>query len=235
MSISVIIPVYNHAVALRPCLLSLAKQTVCPKETIIINDGSTDNFEKVIREIIVSEEFKKLNIQVVSQENKGSAAARNRGFAGSTGDLVIFWDADTVAEPLMLEKLQSALLSHPEASYAYCGYKFGFKKMPSRDFDASALRQNNYIDTTSLIRRQDFLGFDEKLKRFIDWDLWLTLLEKNKTGVFVPEILFTKLVGKRKGISQWLPRFAFKLPWQIQSVKDFLEARKIVRQKHEIE
>ncbi|MFA5127563.1 MAG: glycosyltransferase family A protein [Patescibacteria group bacterium] len=168
----------------------------------------------------------------ITQTNQGAPAARNRGFAESVGDFVIFWDADTIARPDMLEKMLLALTNNPQASYAYSDFQFGWKKFTGREFNADELRKNNFIDVTSLIRRADFCGFDTTIKRFQDWDLWLTLLKKNKTGVYVPEMLYQKLVGKRKGISGWLPRIAFNLPWKSASVRRYETAKKIVETKH---
>ena len=230
--ISVIIPVYNHASVLKQCLVSLVGQTLLPGEVIIVDDGSTDDFEKVAAEISNDERLKKLNIKIIRQQNRGAGAARNRGFAESAGELVIFWDADTIARPEMLEKMKTTLDASPGASFAYSRFKFGWKTMKSRPFDPDALKKENYIDTTSLLRRMDFSGFDESLKRFQDWDLWLTLLEKNKTGVFVPEVLFKKLVGGRKGMSHWRPSLFYRLPWKLKAIKEYETAREIVRLKH---
>ena len=59
--------------------------------------------------------------------------------------------------------------------------------MRSCEFDTQKLKQNNCI-LTSLIRK-DAIKWDESLKRFQDWDLWLSMAEKGKTGVWVDEYL----------------------------------------------
>jgi len=46
-----------------------------------------------------------------------------------------------------------------------------------------------YIHTTSLIKKDYFPGFDENIKRFQDWDLWLTMLQSGHTGYFINQIL----------------------------------------------
>jgi hypothetical protein len=132
----------------------------------------------------------------------------------------------------MIEKMHDALIQHPSSSYVYSKFKFGWKTMHGGYFDAKKLKENNFIDTTSLLRRSDFCGFDESLKRFQDWDLWLTLLEKNKSGIFIPEVLYTKTTRFGRGISSWLPSFAYHLPWKIKAVKDFESAREVVARKH---
>ena len=227
--ISIIIPVYNHAHTLRRCFKAIEKQTYRPLEVIVVNDGSSDNFaeelEKAKKELSV-------NLKVVNQKNHGAPFARNRGFENSSGELVIFWDADTVAKSNMLQKLASALEKNPQCSYAYSRFRFGFKKMKCHKFDSTLLKHINYIDTTSLLRREDFCGFDENLKRFQDWDLWLTLLEKNKIGIFVSKVLFKKITVGRKGISNWLPKLAYS--FNFDRVKSYNEAKEKILEKHGI-
>ncbi len=253
--ISVIIPVYNHAHTLKRTIDSILKQSYRPLEVIVVNDGSTDNFTEVAKSVIpmpavILNEMKdlSLSVKIINQSNQGAPTARNHGFAVSKGEYVIFWDADTLANPQMLEKMFIFLQKHPEASYAYSQFKFGWKKIKSQNFDSDKLKKINYIDVTSLIRRSAILDsplgrgrggldvgpFDTSLKRFQDWDLWLTLLERNKTGVFIPEVLYEKVVGTREGISTWLPCFMYLLPWKSREVKKYEFARQIIAKKHHL-
>lgn len=231
-TISVVIPVYNHAHTIRRSLLSLASQTYRPIEVIIVNDGSTDNLLDVLEELRHHEPFRLLHGKVITQKNAGAAVARNQGFKETHGDFVIFWDADTVAHPKMLEKMLAALLVHDTADYVYCRYKFGWKTMKSQHFSPKALQEYNYIDTTSLMRREAFKGFDESLKRFQDWDLWLTMMRAGSNGIFLPEVLFRKIVHGRVGISDWIPSFVYKLPWKSKKVEKYDAARHVVFKKH---
>lgn len=230
--ISIIIPVYNHAHTLERSLASIKAQTTPPFEIIIVNDGSTDNFGKVIKSILGV--VNNLNTKVIQQSNQGASAARNRGLSEAKGKYVIFWDADTIAKPTMLSEFLNALETHPEASYAYSQFKFGWKTMRSQSFNADDLKRYNYIDSAALVRREDCVSWDESLKRFQDWDLWLTLLEKGKTGIFVPKVLYKKIIAGRKGMSAWLPGFVYRLPWQTKKVKEYEIARKIVLTKHQL-
>ena len=67
-------------------------------------------------------------------------------------------------------------------------------------YNAELLKRANFASTMSLIRVKDFPGFDESLKRFQDWDVWLTLAEQGKYGVHCGEIIFDTEV--RDGITQ---------------------------------
>ena len=255
--ISIIIPVFNHAYTLKRCIESIFRQTYRPFEIIVVNDGSTDNFQTVVDDCFTMIEKECIGqesmLSIISQENSGAPAARNKGFNNSKGDYIIFWDADTVARPDMLQKMYTSLQQNPKASYVYSQFKFGWKVIKSRSFDAAALKQVNYIDATSLIRRSAIYchpvcsmrnkfnknivcvgPWDESLKRFQDWDFWLTMLAQEKTGVFVPEVLYSKIVKGRLGMSKWLPSFMFKLPWKTKAVRKYEEAKEVILKKHKL-
>jgi len=229
--ISVIIPSYQHAATVAECLDSVLAQTRGPDEVIVVNDGSTDGTEAVLAPY-------RDRVTVITQENQGGNAARNNGFAASTGDLVIFCDADVVMRPDMLERMERALAANPGASIAYAGFRFGWKSFRSFPFDAERLRRMNYVHTTSLIRREHFPGFDPAIRRFQDWDVWLTMLERGRTGTFVDEELF-RVIDRddRPGISQWRPSFLYKIPWRRlgwrpESIRRYEAARRIIAEKH---
>lgn len=230
--ISVIIPLYNHAETLLNSVRSVLGQTYRPHEIIIVNDGSTDNPKNTLHEVRELCDKYDISLKMFTRENRGAPAARNFGFEQAQGDYVIFWDADTTAVPGMLEQMLTVLEKNPSAGYAYCAYRFGWKTMKSFPFNSDLLKKMNYIDTTSLMRWDVFVGFDETLKRFQDWDLWLSLLEKKITGIFIPEVLFKKEVGRRKGISGWVPSFLYKFPWKTGRIKDYEKARDLVLHKH---
>jgi len=217
--VSIIIPVYNHQKELRKCLESIGAQTFKDFEIIVVDDGSE-------KEILVTK-----NIKLIKQEHLGSNVARNRGFKESKGEYLLFCDADIIMRKDCLQKMFDALQKNPRALYAYSSFKFGFKKFVLWNFDAEKLKKMPYIHTTSLIRREHFLGFDENIKRLQDWDLWLSMLGRGYIGIFIPEILFRVKSGGK--ISKWLPSFFYKFSW-LKSVKKYNEAKKIIKKKHEI-
>ncbi len=233
--ISIIIPVHNHASALARSLASLLAQSYRPLEVIIVDDGSTDNLSAVLEKTIVNGLLgQSIPVTVIHQAKSGASSARNAGAKLAKGDFLLFWDADTIAKPTMIRVMYDTLLKHPEAMYAYSQFVFGYKTMRSQPFRGADLKQTNFIDTTSLLRRSAFLGFDEALSRFQDWDLWLTLLEQGKVGIFIPQVLFKKLVGGRVGMSAWLPRFFYHLPWKTRAVVAYETARQIIAKKHHL-
>lgn len=139
-------------------------------------------------------------IEIIIVSNEGSAPhQRNKGAKKVTQKYVIFWDDDCIMPQGYLKKLLNALESG-DADYAYTGY-YGISMNPnvepnhnfiieSQIFNADILRQYNYISTMALIKKTSFISFDENLKRFQDWSMWLSMLEQGKTGIFVPNIKF---------------------------------------------
>lgn len=226
--VSIIIPVYNHQDALERALASIQKQTYKDVEVIVVDDGSDPEI------LIFNFQFP---IKLLRQENMGAPVARNKGMELAKGDYVIFWDADVVAEPEMLGKMVHALEQNPEASFVYSNHYFGKKKMTGRVFDGDSLQKVNYIHSTSLIRRKDAVRWDESLKRFQDWDLWLTMADQGKSGVWIDEYLFRVDTGGT--MSSWLPSFAYRKPWSLlpgirERVRKYELSRDIVRKKHEL-
>lgn len=231
--ISVIVPTYQHASTLARCLNSILNQTRKPDEVIVVDDGSTDDTKNVLR--AYSD-----RVQIITQSNQGAPRARNNGFNHSVGSLVLFCDADVEMKPDMLSKLEEALRTHPDAAYAYSGFLWGWKSFTSFPFDAQRLKQMNYIHTSALIRREAFPLFDESLKRFQDWDLWLTMLEQGHKGVFVDQQLYRVMQEHGLiGMSSWFPSFLVRFPWHLlrwtpKRVKKYQNAKEIIFQKHHL-
>lgn len=231
--ISIIIPVYNGEKTLNKTLESIAAQTYKNIEVIIVNDGSTDNTEKVFERFVTKNNLNNTYL-FVNQKNQGAPSARNHGARKARGDFLFFCDADAILKKDALEKMLQALSENTQASYVYSSFYWGKKLFKLWPFDAERLKKMPYIHTMALIRREKFPenGWDEDIKKLQDWDLWLTMLEQGNVGYFVDEVLFKVIpVG---GISSWLPSFAYKfLPW-LREVKKYNEALKIVKQKHNL-
>lgn len=229
--ISIIIPIYNQAEHLANCLISIKNQTYDNYEIIAVNDGSTDNTAEVIKK------FKQIfgsKLTYLEQENRGANAARNNGAKLAKGEYIIFCDADTIMEPTMLELMLKTLRDNPGAGFCYSSFFWGRKKFRLWPFDAEKLKAMPYITTASLIRFKNFPGFDENLKKFQDWDLWLTMLERGQTGIWVDKFLFRIAISGTQTMSSWLPSLAYKLlPWLAQ-VKKYNQAMAIIKKKHNL-
>ena len=91
-SISVVIPLYNKEAEVERALRSVVEQSLAVGEIIVVNDGSTDNSEVIVREFIAR--HPEANIRLITEENRGVSAARNRGISEAKGDYVALLDAD---------------------------------------------------------------------------------------------------------------------------------------------
>lgn len=104
MKFSIIIPVYNVEKYIEKCLESLKNLKYKNFEAIIVNDGSKQNEEKIIKKYLKDERF-----IYIKKENGGISDARNVALDKATGDYLIFLDSDDYLEKDALNKLDNAL------------------------------------------------------------------------------------------------------------------------------
>lgn len=120
--ISVIVPVYNCEAYLDKSIQSLIQQTYFEHlEIIFIDDGSKDNSGKIIDKYIE----KYSNMRLIRQKNSGVSAARNRGIEEASGEYIIFFDADDIAERQLYEKLFK-LIEENDADMSCVNYSMCF-------------------------------------------------------------------------------------------------------------
>ena len=98
-TVSVVIPVYNVEPWLPECLDCITGQTLEDIEIICINDGSSDGSGRILQEYARTDS----RIQVIEQENKGIAEARNVGVSASSGKYLYFMDSDDILDRTALE------------------------------------------------------------------------------------------------------------------------------------
>ena len=101
IKVSVTVPVYNAEPYLRQCLDSLAAQTLCEVEFILVDDGSTDGSGAVCDEYAARD----ARFRVFHQPNGGSASARQTGLDHVQGEYYTVCDSDDWVEPTMYEEL----------------------------------------------------------------------------------------------------------------------------------
>lgn len=121
MEISVVIPSYNRKDILVKCLNALFEQTY-PKdnfEIIVIDDGSTDGTEVSINGAM---EESPIELKYFKQENKGPAAARNKGIQNASNEIILFLGDDIISSPTLLEEHSRLHMQYPENNTAVLGY-----------------------------------------------------------------------------------------------------------------
>lgn len=97
LTFSIIVPVYNSAKTIKPCIESLLLLNYPSYEIIIIDDGSTDNSLKIC------EKFSQ--IKIIRTANRGPSRARNIGIKEAEGDIIAFTDSDCIVHPEWLLEL----------------------------------------------------------------------------------------------------------------------------------
>ncbi|MBU0661107.1 glycosyltransferase family 2 protein [Patescibacteria group bacterium] len=231
--VSIIIPAYNPKQHIFDRVItSIAAQTYEQIEIIVVDDGSKVPV-KVNLELLPA----RIALTVHRQENAGAPVARNVGLYLSQGEYVICLDADIECAPTMIADMQEAIKKE-NVDFAYSNfYLWNGKKLRAKAFDIQTLKQANYISSMTLVKKSSAIPWDESLKRFQDWDYWLSMAEEGKIGVHVDEYLYR--VIDKGGMSTWLPRFAYRapfkyLPYISSRVKAYEEAKKIIQKKHKI-
>ncbi len=109
LTLSVIIDNYNYGEYVTEAVDSVLAQTHLPDEIIVVDDGSTDGSQALLKERYIGNP----RIQLIFQENKGQATAFNTGYAASHGDIICFLDADDTLKPGYFEKVITVFQSHP--------------------------------------------------------------------------------------------------------------------------
>ena len=119
-TVSAIITAYNSADYVGDAIESARRQTMRPTEIIVVDDGSTDCTQALIRDLGE-------DIRYFYQDNRGEASARNRGIAVAVGEAIAFLDADDAWPPNRLATLSARLTEGGPFSIA-CGRARAFEK-----------------------------------------------------------------------------------------------------------
>lgn len=169
--ISIILPCYNQSQYLSEAIESCINQSITPHEIIVVNDGSTDDWEEAV--------FPYLDdVDVISQTNKGLSSARNAGIKASTGDYVVCLDADDTLPPSYCETLAKIALQDNK-DIVGCGYKtfgeYNIEWKTRGDVYLEDLLDGNKSHCSALIKRSVFdkIQYDETMKVWEDWLLYM--------------------------------------------------------------
>ncbi|QQG44338.1 MAG: glycosyltransferase [Candidatus Roizmanbacteria bacterium] len=180
LNISIAIITLNRYQSLEKCLFSLAKQSIYPREVLIIDNGSTDNTKKIV------DSFSNvLPIRYIYESVSGIPYARNRALKETTGKILAFIDDDCEATSNWIEQIANSHKKFPNASaiqgIAYCKYKDPYSFLSQKyhlNWLHKNLKDNNeisIIDTKNASFKISFinnlnLSFDTNLLRGSDAD-----------------------------------------------------------------
>jgi glycosyltransferase involved in cell wall biosynthesis len=185
--ISVILPVYNGELYIADALHSVLGQRYQNLEIFVIDDGSTDGTQKVLKPF---EE----NVQYYFQENEGPASARNNALRRAKGDFITFIDADDVWHPEKLSNQLHEFQRYPDLSISLgMTFKSKFEKPESINISEARKKATfNLLLGCTLIRRKTFESvglLDEDLQLGDDTDWFFRAYEKQEPIAVCREIV----------------------------------------------
>jgi glycosyltransferase involved in cell wall biosynthesis len=198
--VSILIPAYNARQWIADTLKSALAQTWARKEVIVVDDGSSDQTLEIARS------FASDNVSVVTQNNQGAAAARNKAFSLSQGDFIQWLDADDLLSPNKISaqmarvdeaRQQRALLSSGWAYFAYRPQRAQF--MPTAlwtdlspvEWLLRKLAQNLHMQTATWLISRDITTaagpWNTNLLGDDDGEYFCRVLLASKGTLFVPD------------------------------------------------
>ena len=206
MNISVVIPTYNRIELLKRSIDSVINQTIKPSEIIIVDDGSIDGTEAMVKN-------KYDSLKLITQKNKGASAARNSGIKASSGEWICFLDSDDEWKNDKLEKQIAAVANNSDYKFFHSneiwiknGKRINQKKKHKKyggDIFKKCLDMCRISPSSVLIDKNIFeeIGFfNENLVVCEDYELWLRICDKYEV-FFIDEPLILKYGGHQGQLS----------------------------------
>lgn len=177
--VSIVIPCYNGSSTVVDAIQSALDQTYENIEIIVVDDGSTDNSNDIIREIETVEP----KISLYHQENRGLSAARNYGLSYTNGEYVVFLDADDKLKDSYVATAIAYYLRHPDTTIVYSNIELFEREtglLPLDPFETRLFLRYNCIPAFAMVKTEQIKaigGFDESVILFEDWECWMHLLK----------------------------------------------------------
>ena len=197
-SISVVVPLYNKEAEVERALRSIVEQSLSVGEIIVINDGSTDNSEAIVKEFI--KEHPEANIRLISETNSGVSAARNRGIEEAKGEYIALLDADDwwlsnyIAEICRLMEYYPDCDGYSTAFDVVNGDSHTRASVPTAEgyinpVDEALMGHYPIIPSTATLRRstvQRCGGFPEGMRIGEDQWLWVRMAQQKAQFAYSP-------------------------------------------------
>jgi glycosyltransferase involved in cell wall biosynthesis len=188
--VSVVTPCLNPGDRLRRCLESVAGQAYEPVEHIVVDGGSLDGTQALLRES---------HTRWVSEPDEGQADALNKGFALARGEVIGWLNADDELLPDAVATVVQTLAESPHAGWAYgnceivesnghrhvrrAGYVGGAESF----FHSNPIAQPGVFLTRAALKRAG--GVNASFALAMDFDLWLRLVDCGFPGAYIPATL----------------------------------------------
>ena len=214
--VSVVMLTYKRGDIVSKAIESVLAQTYKDFEFIIINDGSLDNTDEVVKKY--KQNDKRIRYYK-NPKNMGIAYSRNRAFGLARAPYIMIMDDDDFSLNERMEKQVKFLDENPQIDVVV-GQIRGFPRVPqNHNAIASFLIQHNVVGNANIMYRRDFaknhkIFYDEELKISEDWDYWVRMLFSGaKFGASNDDVLEREPLSLK------------------HHVKNFEEGNKVIRQK----
>lgn len=181
--VSVVIPTYNRAQYIAETIESVLDQTYEPIETIVIDDGSTDNTSEVVAAYAD-------RIHYVRQANSERGASRNHGLRLARGEYIAFLDSDDLWLPHKAEEGVRYLETHPDVGLLYSDAiqidsegrelrrlraRGPSGRITERLLERNFVSMGTHLARTSLVRGIGGFREERQLSGSEDWEMWVRL------------------------------------------------------------
>src|SRR5579862_568849 len=192
--ITVVIPTFNCGSLLPQAIKSVLAQSIDDFETVIVDDGSTDNTKAILDEYVSDS-----RVRYVYQENRGLPGARNSGVRQSDSEYVAFLDADDELRKDALERMAEQVARDGSA---WCLIDIMKCKPSSREIQRTMIPvgdlsyeilRDDFMRRGMFFKRESFLAvgmYDEEMKYREDWDLNIRMFRAGFPYSYVPEPLY---------------------------------------------
>jgi len=160
---------------------------------VIVDDGSTDGTEELLRKKYDAEFRSRRIVFVRTEKSTGVCNARNIGLSSSSKPWIAYLDSDNTVRPEFLETFASAIVNNPDARAFYANFKVqGSIIVGGKAFDLKELGRQNFIDIGVYCHSRECYktlgGFDPALRRLVDWEL-IYRYSKAFTPIHLPHVL----------------------------------------------
>lgn len=185
---SVIMPTYNRAFCICRAIDSLLNQTYQNFELIIIDDGSTDETDKLLQQ-----KYKTYlddgKISYIYKENSGVCKTRNIGLNNTKNEWIAYLDSDNTVTNDFLQTFAIAINTYKKAKTFYAKLICQNSRFVlDKEFNRKNLISQNFIDLGVFVHHRSYInlygGFDENMSRLVDWEL-IARYTKKEHPVFI--------------------------------------------------
>ena len=195
IKISVIIPVYNVEDYIEECLDSIVNQSLDDTEIVVVNDGSTDCTDEMVKKYFLR--CKKKKYKYIVQNNSGAGAARNAGIREASGEYIAFMDGDDFYHKNGI--LEAMYTAAKQNNALICGGDMSFFR--NNIYSVGDGRRGTFLEYDGWVKKEDletansFYRFIYKTNFLIENNLFFPDYRRNQDNPF-----FLRCVNKAKNV-----------------------------------